>query len=188
MQFLNKGVDEVRRQETKTNILLKNSRFLWLKNPDNLKEKSKLKLEELKKENKILAEAYQIKENVKEFFEKETKEEAELFLKLWCEWVMGTGIEPMMKVVKTVKAHWSGLMNYIDLKINSGLVEGLNSIIQTIKRRARGFRNFENFKTMIYLSIGDFEVSVKIDILPNGFKEEPKNLIETVKGVGYIIK
>ncbi|MDQ7022299.1 MAG: transposase [Candidatus Gracilibacteria bacterium] len=52
-------------------------------------------------------------------------------------------------------------MNYIDLKINSGLVEGLNSIIQTIKRRARGFRNFENFKTMIYLSIGDFEVSVK---------------------------
>ncbi|MDQ7022115.1 MAG: transposase [Candidatus Gracilibacteria bacterium] len=31
MQFLNKGVDEVRRQETKTNILLKNSRFLWLK-------------------------------------------------------------------------------------------------------------------------------------------------------------
>ncbi|MDQ7022113.1 MAG: transposase [Candidatus Gracilibacteria bacterium] len=65
------------------------------------------------------------------------------------------------KLVKTVKAHWSGLMNYIDLKINSGLVEGLNSIIQTIKRRARGFRNFENFKTMIYLSIGDFEVSVK---------------------------
>ncbi|MDQ7023839.1 MAG: transposase [Candidatus Gracilibacteria bacterium] len=65
------------------------------------------------------------------------------------------------KLWKTVKAHWSGLMNYIDLKINSGLVEGLNSIIQTIKRRARGFRNFENFKTMIYLSIGDFEVSVK---------------------------
>ncbi|MDQ7022110.1 MAG: transposase [Candidatus Gracilibacteria bacterium] len=77
------------------------------------------------------------------------------------------------EVVKTVKAHWSGLMNYIELKINSGLVEGLNSIIQTIKRRARGFRNFENFKTMIYLSIGDFEVRCKIDILPNGFKEEP---------------
>ncbi|MDQ7022521.1 MAG: transposase [Candidatus Gracilibacteria bacterium] len=73
MQFLNKGVDEVRRQETKTNILLKNSRFLWLKNPDNLKEKSKLKLEELKKENKILAEAYQIKENVKEFLKKKLK-------------------------------------------------------------------------------------------------------------------
>ncbi|MDQ7023838.1 MAG: transposase [Candidatus Gracilibacteria bacterium] len=46
---------------------------MWLKNPDNLKEKSKLKLEELKKENKILAEAYQIKENVKEFLKKKLK-------------------------------------------------------------------------------------------------------------------
>ncbi|MDQ7022262.1 MAG: transposase [Candidatus Gracilibacteria bacterium] len=43
------------------------------------------------------------------------------------------------KLGRRLKAHWSGLMNYIDLKINSGLVEGLNSIIQTIKRRARGF-------------------------------------------------
>ena len=160
MQFLWKWVDEVRRQETKSNELLKWSRYLWLKNPNNLKESSKLKLEELKKENLILAEAYQIKENVKEFFEKETKEEAELFLKLWCDWVMSTWIEPMMKVVKTVKAHWSGLMNYIEKKINSWVVEWLNSIIQTIKRRARWYRNFENFKTMIYLSIWDFEVSV----------------------------
>jgi len=74
---------------------------------------------------------------------------------------MLTGIEPMMKVVKTVKSHWSGLMNYIDLKINSWVVEWLNSVIQNIKRRARWFRNFENFKTMIYLSIWDFEISVK---------------------------
>jgi hypothetical protein len=37
-----------------------------------------------------LAEAYQMKENIKEFFEKETKEEAELFLDLWCQWVMSS--------------------------------------------------------------------------------------------------
>jgi len=161
MQFLNKWVDEVRRQETKSNKLLKNSKYLWLKSPSNLKEKSKLKLEELKKENLVLAEAYQMKENIKEFFEKETKEEAELFLDLWCQWVMNSWIEPMKKVVKTIKSHWSWIMNYIDKKINSWVVEWLNSVIQNIKRRARWFRNFENFKTMIYLSIWDFEISVK---------------------------
>ncbi|MDQ7023523.1 MAG: transposase [Candidatus Gracilibacteria bacterium] len=40
---------------------------------------------------------------LRNFFEKETKEEAELFLKLWCEWVMGTGIEPMMKVRRRLR-------------------------------------------------------------------------------------
>jgi hypothetical protein len=39
MQFLNKALDEVRRTECKSNKLLKKSRYLWLKNPDNLKDK-----------------------------------------------------------------------------------------------------------------------------------------------------
>ena len=161
MQFLDKWVDEVRRIEVKSNKLLKNSRYLWLKNPDDLKESSKIKLEELKRENIILAESYQMKENIKEFFEKETVEEAELFLNLWCDWVMSSWIEPMKKIVKTIKTHWFGLINYIKRKINSWVVEWLNSVIQNIKRRARWYRNFENFKTMIYLNIWDFEVGVE---------------------------
>jgi hypothetical protein len=48
-----------------------------------------------------------MKENIKEFFEKETKEQAELFLKLWCDWVMSSKIMPMQKVVKTIKSHWN---------------------------------------------------------------------------------
>lgn len=158
MQFLNNAVDEVRRLETKSDKLLKWSKYLWLKNPKNLNEKKRLKLDELKAENKTLAEAYQMKENIKEFFEKETIQQAELFLKLWCDWVNESSIEPMKKVVKTIKSHWSGIMNYIEKKINNGVVEGLNSIIQTIKRRARWFRNFENFKNMIYLKIWDFPI------------------------------
>ena len=158
MQFLGNALDEVRRTEVKSNKLLKWSRYLWLKNPDDLKEKSILKLEELKRNNSALAEAYQMKENIKEFFEKETVESAELFLQLWCEWVMASKIEPMKKVVNTIKAHWSWIMNYIERRINSWVVEWLNSIIQTIKRRARWYKNFDNFKAMIYLKIWDFPI------------------------------
>jgi len=106
MQFVNTALDEVRRMETNSNKLLKWSRYLWLKNTDNFKEKDLIKLNELKMENKILSEAYQMKENVKEFFEKDTLASAELFLKLWCDWVMESGIEAMKKVVKTIKSHW----------------------------------------------------------------------------------
>jgi len=164
MQFLSIALDEVRRTETKSNKLLKWSRYLWLKNPDNLKEDNLLKLEELKRDNLILAEAYQMKENIKDFFEKETKQQAELFLKLWCDWVMNSKIEPMKKVVKTIKLHWNWIMNYIEKKINNWIVEWLNSIIQTIKRRARWYKNLDNFKTMIYLKIWDFPILSSKDI------------------------
>lgn len=40
-------------------------------------------------------------------------------------------------------------MNYIDKKINNWIVEGINSVIQTIKRRARWYKNIDNFMTMI---------------------------------------
>ena len=48
-------------------------------------------------------------------------------------------------------------MNYIESLINNGILEGLNSIIQTIKRKARGFRNLNNFMTDIYLKCGKLE-------------------------------
>lgn len=40
-------------------------------------------------------------------------------------------------------------MNYIDKKINNWIVEGINSVIQTIKRRDRWYKNIDNFMTMI---------------------------------------
>tara|TARA_B110000977_G_C10851907_1_gene406150 strand:+ start:438 stop:620 length:183 start_codon:yes stop_codon:yes gene_type:complete len=60
-----------------------------------------------------------MKENIKEFFEKDTKQSAELFLQLWCDWVLSSKIEAMKKVVKTIQAHWTGIMNYIEKRINN---------------------------------------------------------------------
>ena len=158
MQFLWKAMNETRILELKNNDFLKGSKYLWLQNPETLSDEKKAKLEELKTNNRGLAEAYQMKENIKEFFEKETKEQAELFLQYWCEWVMNSDIEPMKKVVKTIKAHWQWIMNYIEKKVNNGIVEGINSIIQTIKRRARGYKNVKNFMAMIYLKLWDFSI------------------------------
>jgi transposase len=60
----------------------------------------------------------------------------------------------MIKVAKSIKAHWGGVTNYFHARISNGKTEGINSIIQTIKRRARGYRNTDNFITMIYLVCG----------------------------------
>ncbi len=64
----------------------------------------------------------------------------------------------MIEVAKTIKAHWNGILNYFDLKITNGILEGTNSVIQLLKRSARGYRNVQNFITMIYLRSGQLNL------------------------------
>ncbi|NBC26434.1 MAG: ISL3 family transposase, partial [Bacteroidetes bacterium] len=59
--------------------------------------------------------------------------------------------------VKTVKKHWDGILNYITSKLTNGILEGINSKIQLIKRRARGYRNTRNFINMIYFTCGKLQ-------------------------------
>lgn len=170
MQFINKALDEVRKDEVRLfkedkenkedKDLLKWNKFLFLRNEKDLWEKSKIELEKLKLKlkNKNLWEAYQMKENIREFFEKDNLIKAELFLNYWCEWVLSSSIEPMKKVVGTIKKHWSWIMKCIETEINNWIIEWINSTIQWIKKRWRWYRNIKNFMTMIYLKLWDFEI------------------------------
>lgn len=49
----------------------------------------------------------------------------------------------------TIERHFKGIINYFVSKVNNGVLEGINSKIQIIKRIARGFRYTQNFKKMI---------------------------------------
>lgn len=151
--MVNRALDEVRRKETAIHAFLKKSRYLWLHNPDNLSDKKRLLLEELKTKNVTLAQAYSMKENLRDLYNQETTENAGLYLEAWCETVEASGIYDMIEISRTVRAHRNGILSYIENQITSGIVEGLNSVIQSIKTRARGYRNITNFKTMIYLKI-----------------------------------
>lgn len=161
MQMANNALDKIRRSESKANKTLKKSRYLWLKRPENLSEEKKQRLELLKMENKVLAEAYQMKENLALFYKQETIEKAEIYLKDWCDWVMEGSIFHMQAVAKTIKRHWKGVMNYMKSYSTNGIAESLNSVIQSVKRRGRGYRNTSNFKALIFLKLADFPIISK---------------------------
>ncbi len=59
-----------------------------------------------------------------------------------------------MKFAITVRAHWSGIVHFVESHITNGILEGINSKIQLAKRRARGYRNINNFINMIYFLCG----------------------------------
>lgn len=158
MQIVNKALNSVRIQEAKGNAILKKSKFLFLSNSKNLSEEKKQRLDYLKMENKVLAEAYQMKENLILFFEQKTPKAAETYLQDWCDWVESCSITPMIEVVKTIKKHWNGILRYAYSRISNGISEGVNSVIQLLKRRARGYRNTSNFITIIFLKLADFPI------------------------------
>ena len=59
-----------------------------------------------------------------------------------------------------VKGHKEGILRYFTSRLTSGVMEGINSRIQEIKRRARGFRNIDNFISMIYLETSNLDFNL----------------------------
>ena len=158
-QALNKAQDEVRRMEQQVNPLLKSSRYVWLKNPENLTEKQKKQPETLRYENLKTAKVYQMKLTFQDIYRTVREPEAaEAAVTKWLSWAVRSRIGPVKLFAQTVKTHFAGIMRYFTSGLTSGAMEGINSRIQEIKRRARGFRNIDNFITMIYLEAGGLEL------------------------------
>ena len=151
VKLLNEGVDSVRREEVKVNETLKNTRYIWLKNQSNLTVKQSAKFESLSGMNLKTARAYQLKISFQEFYQQADREAGEAFLNKWYYWATHSQLKPMIKVAKTIKRHWDGILNWFDSKLTNALLEGMNSLIQAAKSRARGYRSSRNFIAMAYL-------------------------------------
>ena len=158
IKALNEAQDEVRRMEQKDNPLLKKSRYVWLKNPTNLTKAQKVLLVDLQKKNLKTAKVYQMKLTFQDIYRtiKDPKE-AEIAIKQWLSWAVRSRLEPIKQFAKMVKAHFDGIMHYFTSRLTTGAMEGINSRIQEIKRRARGFKNIDNFIAMIYLEAANLD-------------------------------
>jgi len=82
------------------------------------------------------------------------KESATAFISYWMSDVEKSKIQPFMSFAKTVQSHLSGIINFVETGITNAILESINSKIQMAKRRARGYRNTDNFINMIYFLCG----------------------------------
>ena len=155
IQSANKALGEVRAADAKLYPdLMKGSRFAFLKNPEDLTEKQDEILTKLSNYNLKTGRAYLLKLALQDVYFAPTREEGEVRLKSWYNWAIRSQIEPMKKVAKTVKAHWDGILAWFDSKLSNGYVEAINGLIQTAKRRARGYKTTKNLITISYLIAG----------------------------------
>ncbi|MBD3184586.1 ISL3 family transposase, partial [Candidatus Poribacteria bacterium] len=158
VKLLNDELSKLRRdlyrQETELNKkkLLKGTRWLLLKNSDNLDDEreERKRLEEALAINEPLAIAYYLKEEMKLIWEQYSKQEAKKFLGKWVAKAMASKLPRLKKFANTLLAHRTGIFAWYDYPISTGSLEGINNKIKTMKRQAYGFRDNEFFKLKIY--------------------------------------
>ena len=149
-QKLSEAIDTVRRAEAKEQKdLLRNTRYLWLKRPKHLTAKQLDWLDQLLAQPLRTARAYEHALKFDHFYDLEA-DSAEEYLCRWIAEVRATDLGPLHEFADTLEAHWEGVLRWHHSRINNGLLEGLNSLIQAAKRRARGYRSTRNYKAMIY--------------------------------------
>lgn len=152
MKVINEAVDKVRKSEVSEQPILKQSRYIWLKNKSNLKEEQKEKLEKMSKMNLKTGKAYRLKLAFQDIYSMNySKEIAEGEFKEWIQWAVRSKLPEFKSAAKTIGSKLIGILNYFESKLTNAVLEGTNSMIQSIKSRARGYKKIENFKAMIYL-------------------------------------
>jgi len=162
IKIINDAVDQVRREEVKTNPLLKKSRYMFLKNQENHTKAQKEKYEEIKlsKLNIKTFKAMQIRESFQQIYQAKDKDEFEKLLKKWYFWATHSRIPQIIVVAKTIKKHWQGVVNWMQKNINNGILEGFNSLFQAAKAKARGYQKTRTIKSVIYILTGKLDFSL----------------------------
>ena len=150
--LLTQAIDQVRRRESRVfPDLLKGTRYLWLTNEENLSEEKRARRGELCRSKLQTAKAHAHLAAFQDLLRAHNPEEAVAGLKWWYNWVCHSRIPEMIKVAKSIKRHWDGIVAYLQTRLTNGPAEAVNGLIQTAKRKSRGFRSFEYFRTIIYL-------------------------------------
>jgi len=170
MMAVNNAVDKVRRGESRLYTLkdiLKKTKYLFLKNPGNLSNDQKERLDELTISHKNIktVHAYHMKLNFMDFWKCKSKREGKNYLKKWLKWVSSTRLKPMLELAETIKNHEDGILNYFTSRITNGKIEAINGQIQKLKREARGYRNIGNFRNAILLRYGNLDFDIPLTLL-----------------------
>ena len=154
------AVDEVRRLERKDHPELAGSRYIWLKNPGNLSANQKITLAafDLPRSHLKTARAYQIRLAFQDFY-LQPPDQAEAYLNKWYFWATHSRLQPIIDAAKTIRRHQAGILRWFSSKINNGILEGINSLVQAAKAKARGYRSHRNFASIIYLIAGKLDLT-----------------------------
>lgn len=149
LKLMNERLDDLRREmvreaEGPLKLKIKGTRFLLLRNPENLTDDQIPKLDQALRLNEPLLLAWYLKEELRELWNQTSRRQMKAFLHDWCDKAIQTGIGQILKMAKTLRTHAAGILAYADFPITSAKLEGINNKIKTLTKRSYGFHD-QNF-------------------------------------------
>jgi len=163
------AVDEVRRTEQRrlgktSGKTLKRTRYALLKHPARLKPGEARRLARLRRQNRALDRAYELKEYLATILEQAKPGEADELLDQWLDWAARSRLAPFVSLARTIRKHAAGILAYLDTRMTNGPVEGINNKLRVIARRAYGFHSHGPLISMLYLCCGGIKLAPSLPL------------------------
>lgn len=165
---MNDALDQVRRRENKAlradgDDRLVGSKYLWLYGAGNLPTDrydvdTRMQFAELRTSKLKTARAWALKESLRALWKQPSRAAGERWWQRWYSWAMRSRLAPVKKVAAMVKRHLHNVLTYFKHRITNAGSEAINSVVQMLKKRAFGYRSFENFRTVVLFRCGGLEL------------------------------
>ena len=162
-QVLTNALDAVRKEEQKSSEAKKalfNGRRLFMIPKERMTKQQADSLSALSKQYPKTGRAYRIVAALDDLYACQTIEEARISFDALYSWMRRCRLEPMKEAASTLLNHKDKILAYFLHRITNAVCEGINSMIQAAKRKARGYNTYEGFAAMIYLIAGKLKLAV----------------------------
>lgn len=141
---------------------IKKTRWVLLKGWHRLEAEERARLHEVQRTNRPLYRGYLLKETLAGALDYRQPARAEKALRSWIAWACRSRLQPFVRVARTLRAHFDGVLAYVRYRLTNGLAEGLNNKLRIISRRAYGFHSAEALMAMLFLNLGGIELSPRL--------------------------
>lgn len=132
---------------------LQRSRYAMWKNPEDLTEKQKVKLDWIARTKPELFRAYLLKEGLRTVFAV-GGEDGIAGLKRWLAWAQRCRIEEFVRLGRKVRRQLDAIHASLRLGLSNALLESTNTKIRLLTRIAYGFRKPESLMALAMLALG----------------------------------
>lgn len=108
-----------------------------------------------------MAEAYRMKETFRNLYKQPDMRSAKGFLTGWLAVAKRSKLKPIVKAASSINNRAKGILRWYVTHLTNAVMEGLNSLLQAAKRKARGYKLHRTFITMAYLIAGKLDLRVR---------------------------
>lgn len=155
MKLCGQALDATRKEVAReTGGLPRGALWALRGNAENLKAEQLELRESICREHAKIARALSIRDFLADTWNYRDETDARDHLKAVISWCRRSRMKPFVDLGRSLRLHIDGILGYFRNYTTSAAIEAINGHLQLARRRARGYRRFENFRTIAYWIAG----------------------------------